>query len=56
MVNEFSVKFHELIILCRGNLHYAQELQKKTYDKNVKPKSYTLGDKVWLNKKYIKTT
>ena len=41
--------------VCRGNFHHAQELQKQTYDKGVKSRSYALGNKVWLNSKYIKT-
>ena len=40
---------------CRENLHHAQELQKRYHDKGAKPRSYSLGDKVWLNSKYIKT-
>ena len=40
--------------ICRKNLDHAQELQKQVYNKDVKPKSYTLSDKVWLNSKYIK--
>ena len=43
------------MIICRENLHYAQELQKRAHDKGVKPRSYTPGNKVWLNAKYIKT-
>ena len=39
----------------KKNLHHAQELQKRVYDKNVKPRSYTPSDKVELNSKYIKT-
>ena len=31
-----------------------QKLQKQYHNKHVKPKSYTLGKKVWLNSKYIK--
>ena len=41
--------------MYRKNLQYAQELQKRYYDKNIKPKSYTPRDKAWLNIKYIKT-
>ena len=41
--------------VCRKNLHHAQKLQKQAYDKGTKPRSYVLGDKVWLNSKYIKT-
>ena len=41
--------------VCRKNLQHAQKLQKRYYDKHAKPRSYTPGDKVWLNSKYIKT-
>ena len=43
------------MIVCRENLHHAQELQKRAHDKGVKPRSYASGNKVWLNSKYIKT-
>ena len=51
---ELSSKLRELMTVCWENLHYAQELQKQTHDKSVKPRSYASGDKVWLNSKYIK--
>ncbi len=41
--------------VCRENFQYAQELQKQYHNKYAKPRSYALGDKVWLNSKYIKT-
>ena len=41
--------------ICRKNFYYPEKLQNLAYDKGVKPKSYTTGDKVWLNGKYIKT-
>ena len=41
--------------VCQQNLHHAQELQKRAYDKGVKPRSYALGNKVWLNSKHLKT-
>ena len=41
--------------VCRENLQYAQKLQKQAYDKGTKPRSYTPGEKIWLNSKYIKT-
>ena len=53
--NELSTKLRELMIVCRENLHHAQEFQKRGHDKGVKPWSYALGNKVWLNSKYIKT-
>ena len=43
------------MIICRENLHHAQELQKQAHDKGVKSRSYASDDKVWLNSKYIKT-
>ena len=52
---ELSAELRKLIIVCRENLHHAQKLQKRAHDKGVKPRSYTPGDNVWLNSKYIKT-
>ena len=43
------------MIVCQENLDHAQKLYKQTYNKNVKPRIYASGDKVWLNSKYIKT-
>ena len=43
------------MIICRGNLHHTQELQKQAYDKGVKPQSYAPDKIVWLNSQYIKT-
>ena len=37
------------------NLHHTQKFQKQAHNKNIKPKSYSLDNKVWLNKKYIRT-
>ena len=53
--DELSAELRELMIVCRENLHHAQELQKRTHDKGIKPRSYALGEKIWLNSKYIKT-
>ena len=41
--------------ICWENLYHAQELQKRAHNKDVKLRSYTHSDKVWLNSKYIKT-
>ena len=41
--------------ICQQNLLHAKELQKRIHDKNVKPQSYAPGEKVYLNRKYIKT-
>ncbi len=53
-VNKLAKELKELIEVCCQNLLYIQELQKKAHDKRVKSRSYTLGEKVWLNSKYIK--
>ena len=53
--DELSAELRELMIVCRENLHHAQELQKRAHDKGVKPRSYASVEKVWLNSKYIKT-
>ena len=52
---ELSSKLWELMTVCQQNFHHAQNLQKQVNDKGVKPQSYTLGDKVWLSSKYLKT-
>ena len=41
--------------IYQQNLLHAQKLQKRAYNKSVKPRSYGPGEKVWLNSKYIKT-
>ena len=43
------------MIICQQNLHHAQKLQKWGYNKGDKPRNYTLGNKVWLSSKYLKT-
>ena len=53
--DELLVELQDLMTIYRENLHRAQELQKRAHNKGVKPRSYTFGEKVWLNSKYIKT-
>ena len=53
--DELLAELRELMIVCQKNLYHAQELRKRACDKEVKPRSYALGEKVWLNNKYIKT-
>ena len=54
LADEFLAELRKLMIVCRENLHYTWELQKRAHDNGVKPRSYTPGKKVWLNSKYIK--
>ena len=53
--DELVEELRELMIICCENLHHAQEFQKRAYNKRVKPQSYTSGEKVWLNSKFIKS-
>ena len=53
--NKLANDLRQLMNICQQNLLHAQELQKRAYDKGVKPQSYAPGEKVWLNSKYIKT-
>ena len=46
-VNKLLAELQELMTVCRKNIHHAQKLQKQAHNKGVKPRSYTLGDKVW---------
>ena len=41
--------------VCQQNFYHAQEIQKRAYDKDVKPQSYAPGDKVSLSSKHLKT-
>ena len=52
--NKLTKELRELMDICQQNLFHAQELQKRAHNKDVKPQSYVLGEKVWLNSKYIK--
>ena len=52
---ELSSELRNLIATCQQNLHHAQELQKRAHNKDVKPQSYTPGDKVWVSSKHLKT-
>ena len=52
--DKLAKEIRELMDICQQNLLHTQEHQKKAYAKGVKPRSYTLGEKVWLNSKYIK--
>ena len=44
--NNLLAELRKLMIVCKENLHYTQELQKWAYNKGVKPKSYASSDKV----------
>lgn len=53
--NKLVKELKELISICQQNLLHAQQLQKCAYNKDIKPCSCTLGKKIWLCGKYIKT-
>ena len=54
-MDDLSAELKELMIVCQENLYHAQELQKRVHNQEVKPQSYTPGEEVLLNSKYIKT-
>lgn len=54
-VQKLSTKLYWLILVCCNNFFYTQKREKPAYDKEMKYKIYALGDKIWLNNKFIKT-
>ena len=52
---ELSSELWNVIAVYQQNFYHAQKLQKWAHNKEVKPQSYALGDKVWLNSKHLKT-
>ena len=53
--DELSEELRNLMVVYCKNLYHAQNFQKQAHDKGVKPRSYALDERVWLNSKYIKT-
>ena len=49
------MELKELMNVYCQNFLQAQDLQKRAHDKEMKPRSYALGEKIWLNSKHIKT-
>ena len=45
-IEELSFELQNLMAVCKQNLYHTQELQKQTNNKEVKPQSYVLGNKV----------
>ena len=54
-IDELLAKLQDLMTVCRENFYHSQELQKQGHNKDTKPRSYVLGNKVWLNNKHLKT-
>ena len=50
-----SFELQDLMAACQQNLHHTQKLQKRAHNTGVKPQSYALYEKVWLNSKYLKS-
>lgn len=55
LVGKLLAELTELMLVYHEKFHYMQKLQKRAYDKIVKFKSYTPGNNIQLNSKYIKT-
>ena len=54
-IEELSSNFRNVMAICQQNLYHAQKLQKRAYNKGVKPQSYTSSNKVWLSSKHLRT-
>ena len=54
--DELATELRELITVCKKNLQHVYKLQKQYHNKHAKLRSYTLGEKVWLNNKYQNKT
>ena len=54
-MKKLSSELRNLITIYQQNLHYVQKLQKQAHNKRIKPQSYILGNKIWLNSKHFKT-
>lgn len=54
LANELFLELWELMTSCYKNLQYVQDLEKQAHDKNIKSRSYALGNQIWLNAMYIK--
>ena len=44
--DKLSKELRKLIVACCQNFHHVQKLQKRDYNKGVKPRSYAPGEKV----------
>ena len=53
--DELTKKLRNLMVTYRENVQHAQKLQKQVYNKGTKPKNFAFGEKIWLNRMYIKT-
>ena len=53
VVDELTEGLRNLIATCKKNLELVYELKKQAYNKETKPRSYTLNKKIWFNSKYI---
>lgn len=53
--NKLVGELKKLMTLCQKKFCHAQKLQKQANNKDIKPKTYVFGNKIWLNSKYIKT-
>ena len=52
--NKLADELRALIEISCQHLLHVQKLEKRVYYKRVKDRSYTPGQKIWLNSKYIK--
>lgn len=53
--NKFFAEVKILLSVYKKNPYHTQKLQDLAHDKIVKVKNYTSGNKIYFNRKYIKT-
>lgn len=53
--DKVATALHKPISVYRDNFQYVQEFEKRFHNQHIQLQSYTLGQKVWLNAKYIQT-
>ena len=44
--DKLLAKLRELMIICKKNLYYTLKLQKRVYNKGVKPQNFIFGNKI----------
>lgn len=54
IIDKWSAKLREQIIVCLKNFYSVQKLQKQVHTKGIKARNYIFDDKIWLNSKYIR--
>ena len=52
IADELTKELRNLMAVYMENLQHTQKQRKRAYNRGTNPKSYALGEKIWLNSKY----